>query len=178
VASVRGKETGYLAVVRIGDKIGLLAGRGTLSTRLRDQIEICTACEGKDSPTDTIQLDAAVRDIHDWIENHAASSAAGLADSASSRKSLLQRIDNALLGAPPHLRPLAAGVADKARRIATATLGAAAEKELDCLARCSVTDDQLISAVSSIELPGVEVEQDMTRLATRGILALLLVKAG
>ncbi|MFN2636756.1 MAG: helicase-related protein [Gemmatimonadaceae bacterium] len=177
VSTVAGEELGFLAVVSVGDAIVMLASRPAVSTRLTDLLSMCGMCDGRELPTDEQQLEAAEREISEWFETFRASSSAGVSDSVSNgRKQLLNRIDAAIERAPPHLRSSASHTATHARCIATTTLGAAAEHELEGLARSALSDSDLVRAVAAIRPPPVDRSARSVSVAELEVHALLLVR--
>ncbi|HEY6090229.1 MAG TPA: helicase-related protein [Gemmatimonadaceae bacterium] len=178
--SVIAPRSGFLAAVSIDDEPLLIASAaGHVSAELDSQLAACVTCEGSDLEAIPAQCELAVRQIHDWFEHSLASASAGIAGSRShaSRK-ILDRIDSSIQNAPPHVRAARRSVAARARSIATTQHGAAAEADLDSLARSPLPDAEWLEAVASLESARPPRQRPAHSTATLKIHAVLLMREG
>jgi superfamily II DNA or RNA helicase len=153
VATVHAPATGFIAAVSVNGGSLLLASLAAdVSENLDAQIEACLLCDGAEVTTDTDDYRNAVDRIHAWIEHDLASASAGVAGSRSRvQRQLLQRIESAILNAPPHVRAARSLVAARARNIATSQHGAALEAELALLAQSPLPDHPWLEAVVGLK---------------------------
>ncbi|MDQ3673153.1 MAG: DEAD/DEAH box helicase, partial [Gemmatimonadota bacterium] len=151
-AAVRGGEVGFIAAGTLGNAPILLSCRGDrLSTDLDAELAACLLAEGEPVTASRADYDQACRSIRRWADRNDASESAGIgASPPSRRKRLLNRIDATLQNAPPHLRAIRAGVAAKARKVASAVHGVALEKELEKFTCSPLSDDDWLNALASL----------------------------
>jgi superfamily II DNA or RNA helicase len=152
-ASVIGPLSGFVAAVSIDDEPLLLASRGgRVSAELDSQLAGCLACEGGDLGANPEHYEFAISQIREWFEHRVAAASAGVAGFPSrARRRILDRIDSAIQNAPPHVRAGSVLVAVRARNNATTQHGAAAEAELESLARSPLPDHEWLETVAGLE---------------------------
>jgi hypothetical protein len=179
VASVCAPRSGFIAAVSVEERSLLLASTsGCVSAELDSQIAACLLCEGAELNTDPDDYEAAIAQIHAWLEHDLASSSAGVTGSHSRvRTRLLHRIDAAIQNAPPHVRAAISQVAARARSIATSQHGAALESELESLAHSLLPDHEWLEAVVGLENGRQSRQRVAKPTATVAIHALLLFRA-
>ena len=175
VASVEAAVNGFVALVSLNGAQHLVAGsHDRVSDDLATQIEVCGCVTACDIPTKATQLEDATALIQSWIATQTASSAAGLSESsAPHRRAAVARIDGAIESAPPQLRASRLAMAARARRVATAPLCAAAERDLANLLRSDLADGEWLAAIA-----GLETTMAQTKISSSepsGIHALLLL---
>lgn len=178
VATVHAPVTGFIAAVSVdGGPLLLTSLSGELSANLEAQIEVCLLSEGAEVTTDTDDYRDAVDQIHAWIEHDLASASAGVAGSHSRvQRQMLQRIESAILNAPPHVRAARSLVAARARTIATSQHGAAREAELALLARSALPDHKWLEAVVGLRFDSQSGERTAHSAPAATIHAVLLLR--
>jgi superfamily II DNA or RNA helicase len=178
VAAVRAQRPGFVAAVSIRDErlmLSFLAGR--VSADLDSQIAGCLLCQGEEVEAESKDCNAAVTRISRWAEHDLASRSAGLAGSRSlARKRLLNRIDSAIQGAPPHVRARRSRAAARAKDIVTSQHGAAFETELEALARSPLADEEWLETIANLEIPRTHTQRVAPHAACLKIHALLLLR--
>jgi hypothetical protein len=154
-AAVSASENGFIAAGHAGRVPVLLCCSGhRISTDLEAQITACGLAQGRPVDLQRFQYTHVCSAIEQWADWNSASESAGAAVTPPSRrKRLLNRIDAALQNAPPHVRAARAGVAARAREIATATHGAALEQELEEFTDLALPDDDWLNALGNLATP-------------------------
>ena len=152
VATVEGRDSGFVAATSIDTTPYLLAGRRTgVSTDIASQIDLCTNANRDELTTDVAAVDLILEMIREWYAREQASLAAGLnASSALHRGEITRRIDACVESAPPHLRASRLMVAGRARRIAVTPQCAAVERDLNVLAHSDLPADAWLEAIARL----------------------------
>lgn len=152
IASVSSPRPGFIAAVTVDGKPELLVRfAGKSSTDLDPQIAACHLADGAEAQTDSVEYQAALRQINEWFHLESASEMAGLVSSrVLHRKRIVARIDAAIENAPPHSRARRLAVASRARKVAASQQSAAIEAELEVLGRAPLPDDEWLAAVAQL----------------------------
>jgi superfamily II DNA or RNA helicase len=178
VATVNAAHSGFIAAISMdGRPVILVCAADEISTDVGAQIEACLSAGSDEIPTHPGDSERAVRTIHDWCEQEAASAAAGVGPSSSvRRKQITNRIDSAIQDAPPHLRSSRSGIAARARRVATIQQCAAVELELDSLLHSDLPADEWLRAIAKLDTVPSHAREPNTSVDALGIRALLLLR--
>jgi Helicase conserved C-terminal domain len=164
VATVDASNSGFVAVISLKEAehsstsslggLQLLVGiADRVSTDIDSQIEACGCAGINEIPTNSADVEHAVRAIESWCTHERASAAAGVgASSFVRRKQITGRIDSAIQNAPPHLRSARATIAARARKVATTQQCDAVERELDSLLRSELLADEWLQAIAALDL--------------------------
>lgn len=154
VAAVRGVEAGALALLEVGGEPVLLAAAGACGALTDDPAIVARLLPALEAPS--VPLDVALGArlmalIEAWRSRRELAADAGLRELpvARARRRLVRRIAAITHRAPAHARPAIAALADGARRAATSTLGAGAERVLDELAAAPLDDEAWLRAVGA-----------------------------
>jgi len=155
VASVSSPRSGFIAVVSLDAGPGLVVGLdGRVSSDLDSMVVACQSGIGKEGNCSARDYEAALQQLRHWADRESASRLAGLAGSSSlRRRRLVNRIDKAIEGAPPHARSQRLRTAAKARRVAAAQHSAAIEAELEALSRAPLSDEEYLGALALLDSP-------------------------
>jgi len=163
VATVDASSSGFVAAISVEEaehsstsslgRFRLLVGiADRVSTDIDSQIEACGSAVIKEIPTDSADVEHAVRAIESWCTHERASAAAGVGASSSvRRKQITSRIDSAIQNAPPHLRSTRSTIAARARKVATTQQCDAVERELDSLLRSELPADEWLQAIAALD---------------------------
>jgi superfamily II DNA or RNA helicase len=149
-AGVLAGQAGWLALIDRHDRTDLLADLGQGPTDSPDVVlDAARLAGGVDAPLDPTVVHAALRSIEAWIEEGETFGVFDLATggAARARRRLLRRIDAIAARSPRHLRSRYVPLAIGARRAATSTFGAGAERVLEELADAPMDDEAWLSAV-------------------------------
>ncbi|HVB32252.1 MAG TPA: DEAD/DEAH box helicase [Gemmatimonadaceae bacterium] len=150
VAAVRAERGGMLALLTRPGRVELVAdlGRG-VSDALDQVLDAAGRAAGPDVPVADAAVDAALARVADWLRDRDSLAVVELASTgpARARRRLLHRIDAIASGSPRHLRGRYLPLARAARRAATSTFGAGAERVLRELAEARMPDDAWLNAV-------------------------------
>ena len=141
---------GAIACVQCDDAISLVAVVDGRVTESRSTVEDLVASAGQASvDVDATDLRATREAIERWFRCRSVSDVVDLPALrvAHSRRVLLHRVDTIACRAPRHVQPQLAPLMRAARTAATATLSAGAERVLDELARCPMSDEAWLHAV-------------------------------
>jgi hypothetical protein len=189
VATVDASSSGFVAVISVkkaensstssfGGPQLLVGIADRVSADIDEQIEACGCAGIKEIPTDSADVEHAVRAIESWCSHERASVAAGVGVSSFvRRKQITSRIDSAIQSAPPQLRSARSTIAARARKVATTQQCAAVEQELDSLLRSELPDDEWLQAIAALD-PKQPVTHTMN--SSTGVLrihALLIMRA-
>jgi hypothetical protein len=189
VATVDASSSGFVAVISVkkaensstssfGGPQLLVGIADRVSADIDEQIEACGCAGIKEIPTDSADVEHAVRAIESWCSHERASVAAGVGVSSFvRRKQITSRIDSAIQSAPPQLRSARSTIAARARKVATTQQCAAVEQDLDLLSRSELPDDELLQAIAALD-PEQPVTHTMN--SSTGVLrihALLIMRA-
>jgi hypothetical protein len=164
VATVDAPTSGFVAAISVEEaehssssslgRFQLLVGiADRVSTDIDSQIEACRFAGINEIPTDSADVEHAVRAIESWCTHERASAAAGVGASGSvRRKQITSSIDSAIQNAPPHLRSARSAIAARARKVATTQQCDAVERELDSLLRSELPADEWLQAIAALDL--------------------------
>ena len=150
VAAVYAATGGWLALVERQGRAELVADVGHDASDAPEAVlGAARLGEGTEAPVETPAVQAAIRRITAWVEEGEALGVLDLASggAARARRRLLHRIDAIASRSPRHLRARQMPLAHDARRVATATFGAGAERVLEALADARMPDDAWLTAV-------------------------------
>jgi hypothetical protein len=177
VASIESPAAGFVAAVRSTDEASVICNAGSgVTADLDSIIERCSSAVGRETATQMLAAEDALRMIEEWISTERASQIAGVASTSelARRRSLLDKIDRAVRNAAPHVRPARTRLAVEARGTATRFLGVAAENELKSLERSALPDDQWLKAVADFQ-PFQSERSSEAKTANVEIIAVLLL---
>ncbi len=149
-AAVQATQSGWLALVHHKDRTNLVADIGQGATDAPDVVlDAARLVQGVEGALDPAAVEAALRRLDAWIEERDALGVFDLANggAARARRRLLHRIDAIALRSPRHLRARCMPLAQEARRAATSTFGAGAERVLEELADSCMPDEAWLTAV-------------------------------
>ncbi len=189
VATVDGLSSSFVAAISVeSDGRGSTSsfGRPQLLVGIADrvsadidaQIAICLGAGINEIPTESADVEHAVRAIESWCTHERASAVAGVgASSLVRRKQITSRIDSAIQSAPPHLRSARAIIAALARKVATTQQCVAVEYELDSLLRSELPADEWLQAIAALDLTQPASPDANSSAGTVRIHALLLMRA-
>jgi hypothetical protein len=150
VAAIRARVNCALACIRAGDHTFLVVVDREGVTESRAVIEqALDAVLEEDAPVDFTELHRTRRAIDAWLRRRTVCDAVDLPALriAKSRRALLRRVDMIARRAPRHRQPDLAPLMHAARSAATATMSVGAERVLDELARCAMSDTAWLQAV-------------------------------
>jgi len=149
-AAARASRAGLIAIVARGDHTELVADAGHGLTDARDAVlDAARLAAGPDAPLDAQCVESALGRIAAWLDERESMGVFELAcgGAARARRRLLHRIDAIASRSPRHLRGRYLPLAHDARRAATSTFGAGAERVLQELAAARMPDEAWLSAV-------------------------------
>lgn len=151
VSTVAAQISGFIAAVSLNRRRQLVvAVDAEIRSDLASQIQACEMAGHRELPTNPADVDHALDMIRDWFARQSAAAAAGVGySSALRRRALINRIDDLIAGAPPHLRATRSSIAARARMMATTPQCAAIEAEFDRLLRSDLRDDEWLAAMAS-----------------------------
>lgn len=152
VAAVLAPCDGFLALVERDGRPELVAdtGRG-VGDAPRDVLDAVRMAEGPDAPCDPRTAEGVTAAIASWRLARESFAVLDLAagSAARARHRVLHRIDAIATRSPRHLRGRYVPLARDARRVATATFGAGAERVLEELAEAEMGDEAWLKAVGT-----------------------------
>lgn len=155
VSAAAGTRCGFIALMEKNTEFVLICSLGAeISDRPADVERACRLAGGPNTTLDPCSLAAVLEKIRTWITNAKSADLAGIGPSAflTVRRRIFKRIDSVAARIPPHDRPRRTILAHRARLLATAPLGAAAENDLLSLVTDSteVDDDEWLSRVAKV----------------------------
>jgi len=151
-ASVDAELCGFLAAVREGGAVHLVADLGAGVTASTDAIARALAvASGRNAETNPRQMARAHRQLERWLVSRQGASTIDFhaAATARLRRATLTRVAQALARAPRHRHALLAPLADAARSIATVPLGEGAERVLETLVRAELPDEAWLRSIAT-----------------------------
>jgi hypothetical protein len=141
IGAVRSQHDGFLAAVRMGDAVSLVADLGEGATDDPDVLAKAVAsAEGEAIVADPVARDRAERAVLAWAE------ARDVGAVRSTR--VARRIAGIVSRAGAHRRPAVAAMAARARRAAVLPLGAGAERLLGELADAARDDETWLAEMA------------------------------
>jgi len=174
-AAVTSPTNAALACVECGETVSLVAVVGGRVTESRSAVEQLVASAGGTS----LEVDAAVLQtvreaVEQWFRRRVVSDVVNLAALrvAHSRRALLRRVDTISRRAPRHVQSQIAPLMRAARTAATATMSAGAERVLEELARCAMSDEAWLHAIGEFAALHARPQTD----APPRLLALLILR--
>jgi Helicase conserved C-terminal domain len=171
VGAVRRPRAGFLALVERGGRPELVAGLdGRISDAPAHVLEALVMAGGPEAPIDAAGAARAVAALGGWLESRSSSAVLDFAAGsvARMRRRVLHRIDMITTRSPRHLRSRFVPLARDARRVATATFAAGAERVLEELADARMSDEAWLRAV------GTFAELNARAAVEGGVVAMLL----
>jgi hypothetical protein len=174
VAATRARINGALACVRIGDHTVLVVVNPGGISESRAVIErMVDAVLDGDLPVDPTEAHHTRTAVNAWLRRRAVCNAVDLQALrvARSRRALLDRVDLIARRAPRHRQSDLAPLIHAARSAATATMPVGAERVLDELTRCDMSDAAWLHAVG--EFAALHARQKAGRAE---LVALLLLR--
>ncbi len=150
VAAVHAPCSGFLALIERDGRPELIAdfGRG-VSDAPQEVVRPLRIAEVPDAPVDPGTIERVTAAIAAWSAARDSFAVLDIAagSAARARRRLLHRIDVIAARSPRHLRSRYVPLARDARRVATATFGAGAERVLEELAEAKMEDEAWLKAV-------------------------------
>ena len=170
--AVRASVNGAIACVHRAGVCSLVAVTDGRVSDAREVVALLVAAAGGDSVVpDTSALSAVRESIERWLRRRFVSTVVDLPalHVARTRRVVLGRVDSIARRVPRHTQSRLAPLMHAARAAATTTLSAGAERVLDELARCTMSDEAWLHAVG--EFAALHARQE----GTPQLLALLLL---
>jgi len=148
--AARASRDGWIACVRSGGRVRLLAGAPVVSDSLEAVEAAVASVAAGDADARPEEFDAALERVQNWVRSRGTTDVIDLPArrSARARRRVLLRLDGIGERAPRHARPLLAPMLRTARAVATAELSAGAEDVLDELAGADMADAAWLQAVA------------------------------
>lgn len=149
-AVVAASRDGAIACVRRGAHAELVGRADGAWTSDRSAVaELLSVASGREATVDFADCRSIAQDLMEWVQRDRASAIVDLTalHLAHSRRSLLRRVDTIAHQTPRRSQAVLAPLMRAARRAATATLSAGAERVLEELAQAPLSDEAWLHAV-------------------------------
>jgi superfamily II DNA or RNA helicase len=152
VAAAASERTGFLALVRDGDDLHLVADIGAgIESSSPALLAALAACNGVPAVVDASRHSRVLAQLTTWLAARAGESLVDFraAGTARNRRLALERVARMLARAPRHERATLAPLADAVRAVATAQLGEGAERILGDLVKAQLPDEAWLRSIAT-----------------------------